>query len=117
MEGEGTISLPIEGQRALSRYRVVAANREASHLILKIETGRTHQIRKHLAMIGHPLLGDRQHGTLDAAITPHYTPPRPLLHAARLDFPVPAGEPRSRVRVEAPLPDDFREALRILKLR
>ncbi len=117
IEGHGTLDLPIEGQRAITRYRVADAHREASHLILRIETGRTHQIRRHLAMIGHPLLGDRQYGTLETVATSHFIPPRPLLHASLLQFPIGSAPSGTSAHVEAPLPADFREALRILNLR
>ena len=117
MDGEGTIARPLEGQRAITRFRVLDSGREASHLILRIETGRTHQIRKHLAMIGHPVLGDRQYGTFETAMTPTYIPPRPLLHAFRLEFPLRRKGTVQTIRVEAPYPADFREAMKVLRLR
>jgi 23S rRNA pseudouridine1911/1915/1917 synthase len=71
-------------------------------------TGRTHQIRVHLASVGHPILGDRAYGGVgpDAhALGLH----RPFLHAWRLAFDHPlTGE---RVAIEEPLPDDLRDAL------
>ena len=71
-------------------------------------TGRTHQIRVHLAAAGHPILGDDVYG----ARVPWA--PRMLLHAASLELEHPAsGQP---LRVAAPLPDDFLSALGLLGL-
>jgi 23S rRNA pseudouridine1911/1915/1917 synthase len=69
---------------------------------IALETGRTHQIRVHLAAIGHALAGDWLYGKEDAV--------RPMLHAAELAMTHPlTGQP---LRVGAPLPDDFLEELR-----
>ncbi len=73
-------------------------------LEVRIRTGRTHQIRVHLASIGHPVAGDTVYG---AAARPAGMEPlgRPWLHAARIGFTSPAtGE---RVVVEAPLPAEL----------
>jgi 23S rRNA pseudouridine1911/1915/1917 synthase len=64
-------------------------------------TGRTHQIRVHLAAAGWPILGDAVYGKPDARIA------RQALHAWRIALPHPAT--RQRVEFEAPLPDDMRE--------
>ena len=71
---------------------------------MRLETGRTHQIRSHLAGIGHPVCGDRTHGgEVERAFLPR--PPRLALHAMVLGFTHPAtGE---RVRWESPLPDEL----------
>ena len=68
------------------------------------ETGRTHQIRVHLAQIGHPILVDRQYAN---SFRSSFSASRPLLHAYRLNF-----QWRERLfRFEAPLPEDFKEAM------
>jgi 23S rRNA pseudouridine1911/1915/1917 synthase len=73
-------------------------------LRVRLETGRTHQIRVHLAAIGHPVCGDPQYGHPG-----EYGLERQFLHAARLAFPHPvSGEP---VEVSSPLPSDLAEAL------
>jgi len=80
------------------------------------ETGRRHQLRVHLAAIGHPILGDALYGRPDAdyldlvagrrdARREDAAPPRQLLHCARLLFPDPAEE--GTIEVVAPLPPDF----------
>jgi 23S rRNA pseudouridine1911/1915/1917 synthase len=77
---------------------------DSALLRVLLDTGRTHQIRVHMAAIGHPVLGDRQYGGRMA-----YGLTRQFLHAARLSFPHPAtGE---QVDVQSPLPDDLGAAL------
>lgn len=63
-ERTGVIDLPLDGKRALSRYRVTDcdAAAEVATLEVEIDTGRTHQIRRHLALIGHAVLGDPRYG-------------------------------------------------------
>ena len=81
----------------------------ATCLRARLETGRTHQIRLHLEALGHPVLGDRQHGVR----TP-FDPPRLALHAARLAF----AHPRSKepLSFESPWPpDDLRAWLASLR--
>ena len=74
-------------------------------LRVTLETGRTHQIRVHLAAIGHPVCGDPQYGSVGA-----YGLERQFLHAARLAFPHPVTE--APVDVSSPLPADLAVALR-----
>jgi 23S rRNA pseudouridine1911/1915/1917 synthase len=87
-----------EGRRAVTHVEPISATPRGSFLQIILETGRTHQIRVHLAAIAHPLLGDWLYGERDSAA-------RPMLHAARLDMIHPAtGQP---LRVGAPLATDF----------
>jgi 23S rRNA pseudouridine1911/1915/1917 synthase len=88
---------------ALTRYRPLAAGRGVTLLEVQIPTGRMHQIRAHLAAIGHPVIGDSIYG---AGKIPE---DRHLLHAARLAFEHPRNA--ERVIVESPPPGDFRRAL------
>ena len=119
-EDSGTVSAPIarhktdrkrmavapEGREAVTHWQVVDAQNGHTHLICRLETGRTHQIRVHMAHIGHPLLGDTVYG----AKKPVPGLAGQCLHAARLTFTHPStGE---RLTVEAPLPDWFRAVLR-----
>lgn len=110
----GTIRTPVDGLPAVSHYRVLDACAAASHLLVRIETGRTHQIRKHLAGIHHPVLGDTSYGGGRAVAANLRAVPRQMLHAAAIEFDHPVAH--RRLRVEAPLPDDFRRWLRQLKL-
>ena len=73
---------------------------------LALETGRTHQIRVHLAFIGHPVAGDPVYGKGSVAGLPHLD--RQFLHAAELAFRLPDGR---EVAFESPLPDDLQAAL------
>lgn len=109
------IRAPIEGEEAVSHVRVLAANDDASLLEVRIETGRTHQIRRHLLEIGHPIAGDRAYGNSRARDARGRALPRQMLHAARLAFPDP--DTGAIVAAEAPLPADFRAALRVYRLR
>ena len=91
-----------DGRRAVTHYRVESEVAGATLLRVTLETGRTHQIRVHLASIGLPVAGDRVYG-------PGRGSPRLFLHATRLavDHPV-TGD---RLDVESPLPDDLRGVL------
>ena len=116
---EGVIDAPIaRDPRDRKRMAVVAGGREArtrytvterfgrySHLHAFPETGRTHQIRVHLAAIGHPIVGDAVY----ASGPTRRLAPRHFLHAARLSFAHPrTGEP---LTFEAPLPADLSAVL------
>ena len=134
--GSGTVNLPLgrhrlhrrkmavdreRGRPALTRYQVLERFREAALLELELETGRTHQIRVHMACIGHPLLGDRLYGRRNKVCLRdeqgrrrETVVPRQMLHAARLSFQHPR-DGRTIV-CRAPLPADVRwllEALRV----
>lgn len=99
-----TVDRPIEGRRAVTHVTPLEALAGATLLAVRLETGRTHQIRIHLAGLGHPVAGDSQHGgERSRTFTPR--PPRLALHAAVLGFAHPAtGE---QVRWEAPVPDEL----------
>ena len=101
------MAVTADGREARTHYSVVRIFTRpvaAALLRCRLETGRTHQIRVHLASIGLPLLGDGAYGVPDP-----FGIGRPLLHAARLDFRHPvSGADMSFV---APMPDDFAGAL------
>jgi 23S rRNA pseudouridine1911/1915/1917 synthase len=113
-----------DGRAARTHYRV--AERFAEHTLLRVqlETGRTHQIRVHLAHIAHPVVGDPEYGARRARVTRDTVPElaaalqafqRQALHAARLEFTHPvSGAPLS---FEAPLPADFARLLDALRGR
>lgn len=124
---EGTIDRPIsaeyrdgrravaDGQRdalpARTHYRVRERfGSRAALLELTLDTGRQHQIRIHLASIGHPVLDDRVYGPSRQSAS---RTDRPLLHAWRLAFPHPLTG--RRVAVEAKVPRDFAAAMRRLR--
>jgi 23S rRNA pseudouridine1911/1915/1917 synthase len=90
---------------AVTHFEVERALGEYSLLRVRLETGRTHQIRVHLQAIGHPVAGDPEYGGTvgELSLT------RQFLHAARLAFEHPrTGE---RIELESPLPQDLAEAL------
>ncbi|MCW2923832.1 MAG: pseudouridine synthase, RluA family [Thermoleophilia bacterium] len=91
-------------QDAITHFVVQEVLPTTTLLRLKLETGRTHQIRVHMESIGHQVVADPTYGE-----SPQFGLSRQFLHAARLSFPHPrTGEP---VEVASPLPDDLTEAL------
>lgn len=96
------------GRPAVTHYTVKEENEDVALLDVKLETGRTHQIRVHLAHLRRPVLGDRTYGGTNE-LSRRIGLARPFLHAYRLVFPHPAdGRP---VEVEEGLPEDLRAAL------
>ncbi|ATB38617.1 ribosomal large subunit pseudouridine synthase D [Cystobacter fuscus] len=108
-----------EGKPALTVYRVLESFEGAALVEVDLLTGRTHQIRVHLAELGHPLLGDALYGAgrkpKGLAGAAQDVVGRQALHAWKLSFP----HPRTGkvLRVEAPLPPDFTAALEVLRGR
>ena len=119
-EDAGTVDAPIgrhpvdrkrmavtdkNSRRAVTRWEVVTRYRDFTHVRCILETGRTHQIRVHMAHIGHPLLGDMVYG----AGKPEKGLEGQCLHARALRFRHPrTGE---EIRLESPLPDYFIQVL------
>lgn len=100
---------PRTGRPAVTHWSVLARYRGFTHVECRLETGRTHQIRVHLASIGHPLLGDTVYGSRK----PWPGLAGQCLHARRLKFTHPStGRP---VELECPLPDWFQAVLRKLE--
>jgi len=98
-------------QEALTRWQVVSANHDASLLRVAIETGRTHQIRRHLQAVGHPVAGDRRYGDFpfNQEARARWGLRRMFLHAWKLEIPHPVtGAP---MRLESPLPPELVEVL------
>lgn len=121
-EDSGTVDAPIGrcpanrkkmavvsgGRRAVTHWEVIARYPGFTHVRCRLETGRTHQIRVHMAYLGHPILGDTVYG----AKKPVPGLQGQCLHAAGLRFVHPrTGE---TVELTCPLPEEFREALRKL---
>jgi 23S rRNA pseudouridine1911/1915/1917 synthase len=113
------------GKRATTHYRVSERLAAVTRLEVTLETGRTHQIRVHLASIGHPVFGDPVYGGRATRLTQLAAPlrvqakraldglPRQALHAARLSFRHPStGEP---LQFESQLPADIAATLALLR--
>jgi len=110
-----------DGRESVTHYRVLHRYRGHTHVRLNLETGRTHQIRVHMAHIHYPLVGDRVYGgrlllpkgatseLIDALRAFH----RQALHAARLAFEHPVSG--KRVEAVAPTPADMQQLLDVLK--
>ncbi len=116
---EGAIDDPVGARgnqkNALTRYRVRASAEPFSLLELELGTGRMHQIRIHLAGIGHPILGDDKYGdfALNKRLRKELGVRRLLLHAHRLVVPRPGGAP---LDLTSPLPDHFEPCMAALGL-
>lgn len=121
---EGTIDAPIgrdekdrkkmavnekNGKPAVTHYKVLKTFREYSYIECRLETGRTHQIRVHMASIGHPILGDMVYGNRKT----NYHLEGQTLHAMTIGLKLPStGE---YLEVSAPLPAYFEHLLEILE--
>jgi tRNA pseudouridine32 synthase/23S rRNA pseudouridine746 synthase len=110
-KGLDVMEVAADGQAALTRYRTLTAAPGAALLNLHPETGRMHQLRAHLAAIGHPIAGDGKYGGLFSLAGTDI--PTLMLHAAALEIPHPSG---GRARFEASLPAHFQAAIRSLGL-
>ena len=112
---EGTIDAPIgrkegstiermidfeNGERAVTHYRVLEQKENVAMLALKLETGRTHQIRVHMTSIGHPLIGDFLYNPQNKGMS------RQALHAWKLSFNHPITN--KTLKLEAPVPEDMK---------
>jgi 23S rRNA pseudouridine1911/1915/1917 synthase len=102
-------------KHAVTHYEVLADFGGISYLKLELETGRTHQIRVHMAYKGHALLGDEVYSTTKIRFEKLHAPlfSGQMLHARRLSFTHPTtGE---RMNFECELPDNFKRALALLE--
>ncbi len=100
------------GREAISNFEVLERFSDTSWVRVRIETGRTHQIRVHMAHVGHPVVGDLVYGRARKnALVPQVE--RQMLHAARLAMNHPASG--KRLSFEAPLFDDMRQLLEELR--
>lgn len=111
--GERIVRANSEGKPSLTRFKLLKHYANASLLEVKLETGRTHQIRVHCQLVGHPLAGDPKYGNESFNETlRHIGLKRLFLHAAELAFTSPTtGE---RVKVQAPLPDELEGVIKKL---
>lgn len=109
------------GKQAITHYRVLERFRAHTHVRVKLETGRTHQIRVHMSHVGFPLIGDQTYGgrfKIPPAANPTMIEtlrdfPRQALHARFLELTHPVTQ--ERMKWEAPLPEDFRWLLTLLR--
>ena len=107
-----TIDTPIGGDPAVSHVTREAASADASFLKVRIETGRTNQIRRHLSSIRFPIVGDRTFGLKKARDPRLMSVPRQMLHAVGLEMPDPMRSVKDTIRAHSPLPADFRQCLK-----
>jgi 23S rRNA pseudouridine1911/1915/1917 synthase len=134
MTGGGTVDKPLDrhrshrlkfavrsdGREAVTHYRIEKRFRQHTLARVRLETGRTHQIRVHMEHIGYPIVGDPLYGgrkRYPKGATPELREalerfPRQALHAAKLELTHPKSG--KRVTFEAPLPDDMKRLLEML---
>lgn len=98
------------GKEAITHYTVIERLKNGfTHIELKLETGRTHQIRVHMTSLGHPLLGDPLYGPRNSP----FNLPGQMLHAKTLGFIHP--RTNEYMSFTVPSPTDFRKALERLR--
>ncbi|WP_373187460.1 23S rRNA pseudouridine(1911/1915/1917) synthase RluD [Halopseudomonas sp.] len=115
------MAVMVGGKQAVSHYRVISRFRAHTHVRVKLETGRTHQIRVHMSYIHFPLIGDQTYGgrmRIPAGATPELLEtlrgfPRQALHARRLELQHP--DDGRTMSWEVPLPEDMRHLLALLR--
>ncbi|MGH3330857.1 MAG: RluA family pseudouridine synthase [Nocardioidaceae bacterium] len=100
------------GRESVTHYETLEAHRFASLLEIHLETGRTHQIRVHMAALKHPCVGDLTYGA-DPVLAKRVGLERQWLHAVRLGFEHP--ETGEYVEYESPYPDDLQHALDVIR--
>ncbi len=100
----GTARRGEPGIRAVTHFRVIERRAGATLLSIRLETGRTHQIRVHLAALGYPVLGDAVYRPRTLP-PPRIAAPRQMLHARTLGF----RQGGRSIRAESPIPEDFRK--------
>ncbi len=103
---------PPQGRRAVSHYQTVEILGDCAYVRINIDTGRTHQIRVHMAHLGYPVLGDSLYGRSVKNRVP-VPIPRHMLHAHRLCFTHPSTN--QSLEFCAPLPDDMRRVIQALR--
>lgn len=106
-----TLKQELDGERAVTHIRREAGNKDASFIRVRIETGRTHQIRRHLAGLRHPVMGDREYGFKRAHDPRLLSVTRQMLHASGLEMPHPMAI-GATLKAHSPLPADFRRCLK-----
>lgn len=110
--GDGRFAVVASGRRSLTHYDTIEAFRAASLLDIRLETGRTHQIRVHMAAIRHPVVGDRLYGS-DPVLAQRLGLTRQWLHATRLTLRHPADG--RRLEFTSGYPEDLARALSVLQ--
>ena len=107
-----TINSPVCGQTAVTHITLLKKGENTSYLEVTTETGRRHQIRIHLASIGHPVIGETEYARKQIENTLHRATKRQMLHAHRISFVHPYT--KKKISATAHIPHDFIQCLRLL---
>ncbi|MCF6149227.1 MAG: RluA family pseudouridine synthase [Candidatus Kuenenia sp.] len=107
-----SVNSPIGGQPAVTHVQLLKKGENSSYLEVSTETGRRHQIRIHLASIGHPLIGETEYTRKHIENTLHREMKRQMLHAYRISFVHPYTHQKNSAT--ARIPHDFEQCLRVL---
>ncbi len=115
IKGSGIINSPLDDTEAITEYRTLENFQDSTLVSVILHTGRTHQIRRHFASIGNPVVGDVLYGDkmMNALYKQRYGLRRQFLHCIRLSFANPS-EP-GKLQVKAPLSEDLDQILRRLR--
>ncbi|MFC1589699.1 RluA family pseudouridine synthase [Pseudomonadota bacterium] len=114
--GEHMVEINDEGQRAISHFETKKIYAQASLIEVKIETGRTHQIRVHAMHAGYPIAGDKKYGDDSFNKTMKKSGLKRLfLHAARIELPASDATNNKPLTIEAPLGDELQNVLKNLE--
>ncbi len=113
----GFIDIPLDDQDALTEYEVLSEKRGVSYLKVRIKTGRKHQIRRHLSMIGHHVVGDNKYGekSYNREFRKKYGLRRQFLHCSSVELNHPVSS--EKLEVSAPISEDLRRVLDRLEIR
>lgn len=107
------INMPLDGKEAVSKIKLLKKGGGLSYFEVEIHTGRKHQIRRHLAAIRHPVVGDKVYGLKKLEFNLLKSVKRHMLHAYLLEFFHP--HTGKKVVIKANLPADFINVLHLLK--
>ncbi|MBM4053538.1 MAG: RluA family pseudouridine synthase [Planctomycetes bacterium] len=107
-----SVNSPIGGQTAVTHVQLLKKGENSSYLEVSTETGRRHQIRIHLASIGHPVIGEAEYARKHIEDALHRETKRQMLHAYRISFEHPYTH--KKISATARIPHDFAQCLRAL---
>lgn len=115
LQGNGKIDLTLDGLEAVTEYIVLESFDRATLVRVFLHTGRTHQIRRHFAAVGNPVIGDTMYGdkNVNRYFHQEFGLRRQFLHCLRMSFMHPSRP--DRINVKAPMPEELKQVLERLR--